>query len=274
MPTRFELLSSQLGSSKTLALDIGNSSIKGGLFRGTTLLNELHISTDPNVFNDATFAPLNPFLQKTNVLIGIASVVPEATTALTNYLQARHQPDPVHVHHAMRLPFQLGYTTPATLGVDRIAAAAGVWYAHRSPDAPKQPYISVDAGTAITYDVVDRHGTFLGGPIGAGPRLIQQMFRQGTAQLPHVPMEMPPFAVGRSTVSALQAGMMFGFIDSVRGMLNRIAHELGEKPQIVLTGGWCNLLTTHLSHIHAVDQQLVLKGILALTRDPALVALT
>jgi type III pantothenate kinase len=120
--------------------------------------------------------------------------------------------------------------------------------------------IVVDAGTAVTCEVVHRDGVYQGGTIAAGPALARQALQSGTAQLPAVPLDLPDDPVGRSTQTALQSGIMWSLVDGVQGMTDRLASTLPDAPQIVVTGGWGDLLARHLdTSSHA--PHLVLHGI-------------
>ena len=95
----------------------------------------------------------------------------------------------------------------------------------------------------------------------AGPGLVRDALSRGTAQLPPVSLALPATPVGRSTAEALQAGILFGFLDGVRGMLGRLHHHLGARPIVVATGGWADFLKAHLDEIDHVEPHLVLHGI-------------
>jgi type III pantothenate kinase len=155
----------------------------------------------------------------------------------------------------MDLPFALDYETPDTLGTDRLAAAAAGWvyYGRVTP----QSIVVVDAGTAVNYEVIHRDGIYQGGAIAAGPALMREALRAGTAQLPDVPMAFPDQSVGRSTRTALPTGIMSGLVDSVRGM--------SDSPRLVLTGGWSQLLADHLKAEAQHAPHLVLRGVRLLT---------
>lgn len=189
---------------------------------------------------------------------GICSVVPASTERLTRVLGARGL-RVTTVGCRMRLPIEMAYLTPETLGADRLAAAAAAWVIHGSEK--RRSVVALDAGTALTYEVVDRDGTYLGGAIGPGPALMQGALHRETAQLPDVPLELPDKPIGRSTVEAIQAGIMYGFIESVRGLLRRIDEALGEETVVVATGGWGRFLRGHLDEVDAFDAHLVLQGV-------------
>jgi type III pantothenate kinase len=242
-----------------LALDIGNSAVKGGFFEGVELRHAfrqvLHRQDTEARWDEALS---EAWTGRAVTAAGIASVVPDGTARLLSLLQRRMSGPITVVDPALPLPFRMGYHTPETLGRDRLAAAAATWVRYGSP---ARSVVALDAGTAVTYDVVARSGVFLGGAIGPGPALLQQALHRGTAQLPEVPLALPEEVVGRSTREALQSGILYGFLDSVDGMLRRIAGRLGEPPVVVATGGWAPLLHEHLDGITEVDPYLVLHGV-------------
>jgi type III pantothenate kinase len=244
-----------------LVIDIGNSAAKGAFFTGEVLHDPFRVEQHSE--SGAWEATLAERLRDRPVArIGIASVVPSVTTMLAPLLHRLTGAEAQVIRHTMRLPFRLAYETPHTMGTDRLAAAAAAWTGYgTAPDGTARPVVALDAGTAVTYEVVDRDGVFLGGTIGAGPRLLRDALNSGTAQLPAVPLELPPTPIGRSTQEALQAGILFGFVDGVRGLLARLPDTLGEEPFVVATGGWATFLHTHLDEIDHVDPHLVLRGI-------------
>ncbi len=247
-----------------LALDIGNTAIKGGLFDGTALDRTFRIQTDAAASVPAYRHALRHHLGGAEVeRVGIASVVPAVTALVAEAAQAETMRLPLVVSHRLALPFAMGYETPDTLGTDRLAAAAGAWTRFRD-GATERPLVVVDAGTAVTLEVVSADGVFLGGTIGAGPDLVRRALARGTAQLPEVDARLPRRAVGRSTKEALQAGLMWPFVDGVRRLLDRVADELGAEPLVVATGGWSALLAQHVDAVDHVEPDLVLHGVRAI----------
>ena len=124
--------------------------------------------------------------------------------------------------------------------------------------------IALDAGTALTLDAIRADGVFLGGSIGPGPNLLVRALHAGTAQLPIVPLVLPEQPVGRTTQEAIQVGVMWGFLESARGLLRRLAEALGDDPIVVATGGWGALLSERLADVHRYNPHLVLHGVRAL----------
>ncbi len=242
-----------------LVFDIGNSALKGGLFDGPTLTRTFRVELSRPDWPEALQGHLGDL---TISRAGAASVVPAATQQVAAAVEAACGVPLQVIRHTMYLPFRLAYKTPHTLGTDRLAAAAAAWTLFGSDEEDRwRPVVSLDAGTAITYEVVDRSGTFLGGAIAPGPHLLRRALKDGTAQLPEMPLEQPATPIGRSTQEALQAGVMHGFVDAVAGMLARVETELGEAPFVVATGGWGLFLARHLTGIHHAEPHLVLHGV-------------
>ena len=246
-----------------LTLDIGNSAVKGGFFEDDRLIDSFRIPLHGEGEEGSWQAGFETQVQGRSITrAALTSVVPAETPDVVALVERLTGVRAEVIHHQMRLPFTLAYETPQTMGVDRLAAAAAAWILYGHPDTPTpRSVVALDAGTAVTYEVVDRTGVFRGGTIGAGPRLIRKALARGTAQLPAVPLDLPPTPIGRSTQEALQAGIMYAFLDSVCGMLDRIGQTLGERPFVVATGGWRDVLNTHLDAVDHVDPHLVLHGI-------------
>jgi type III pantothenate kinase len=235
-----------------LTLDIGNSAVKGGLFEGPELVRIFSVSRDavdtgsrprPPAWREALSSPLS---DASINQIGLASAVPDTATAVIEALSDLADASVTHVSPTSSLPFELGYETPNTLGADRLAAAAAGWVHFGRVESPPRSVIVVDAGTAVTCEVVHREGIYRGGTIGAGPGLVRRALRSGTAQLPTVPLNLPEDPVGHSTQTALQSGITWGLVDGVRGMIDRLGATLPDDPKTVLTGGWGSLLADHL----------------------------
>lgn len=244
----------------TLALDIGNTAVKGGLFDDDDLVRTFRFETDAGASVPAYRHALRHRLGGDEVQrAGIASVVPAVTQRLAEAVHAETLALPLVVQPTLALPFDLAYETPETLGTDRLAAAAGAHALFRAEH--DGPLVTVDAGTAVTVEVVSADDVFLGGAIGVGPDLVRRALARDTAQLPDVPPALPRRAIGRSTRGSIQSGLLFPFLDGVRGLLTRIIDELDGQPLVVATGGWGALLTEHLDAIDRVEPNLVLHGV-------------
>lgn len=238
-----------------LSFDIGNSAIKVGLFAEDQLAGTFRSSHDLNELSDRLASAIG---DRPVRRAGVASVVPAITEAVRAMLESRGLPVQV-IRSNTPLPFKLSYTTPETLGSDRLAVAAAAWVLFgRGHD---RAVVAIDAGTACTLEAIDREGIYRGGIIAAGPGLIAHALGTKTAQLPEIRLEVPDQTIGRSTTEAIQSGVMHGFIESVRGLLRKTQEALGEPPFVVVTGGWSSLLLDAIEEIDASDPDLVLRGI-------------
>jgi type III pantothenate kinase len=249
-----------------LALDIGNSAVKAGLFSDETLARVFSVEPPPDGASDAASwreAFASALGDAPVEHVGLVSVVPARTAAIARALRILTGASITTVAPEMRLPFALNYDTPDTLGTDRLAAAAAGWVQYGRPSA--RSVLVVDAGTAVNYEVVHRDGIYRGGAIGPGPALMRDALRAGTAQLPDIPLRLPETPTGTSTQTALQSGVLWGLIDSVQGMTRRLAAPLPDAPWLLLTGGWGEALADHLDAEAEHAPHLVLHGVRVLT---------
>ena len=238
-----------------LALDIGNSHVKAGLHDGAAWAR---IERFPTAAIEA--GRLGAFVEEAEVEgAGLASVVPSATEPLATAVRHLTGRAPVVVHAGMALPFRMAYATPDTLGADRLAAAAAAWLLLGKTEA--RPVAALDAGTAITTEVLTAEGVYLGGAIAPGPALLRRALASETAQLPGVDWPAAPFGIGDSTHTAIQAGLSALVADGVAGLLRRAEAEVGARPFVVATGGWADWLARHVAAIDRVEPALVLDGV-------------
>jgi type III pantothenate kinase len=173
----------------------------------------------------------------------LSSVVPVKLKRYAGILTDRGI-DTISVSAGINLPFKIGYRTPDTLGADRIAGAAGALAYVRAEMPGRKNVVSVDAGTAVTFDIVSADGTFLGGPIAPGPELLRKAVASGTATLPTVDLYMPESVVTGSSEDAVRAGIMVGFVEGALGILRQINDQLEGETIAVFSGGWGQLLAS------------------------------
>ncbi len=184
----------------------------------------------------------------------ICSVVPRTAAMIAEAVDAKvHQLGP-----DSPMPLTLDYPEPATLGADRIAnviAAAAF--------APL-PCVVLDFGTAVTFDVLEageEHPRFAGGVIAPGLGAMAEYLGRNTALLPALEPRKAAHAIGRSTQEALHAGSYYGYCGLVRGILQALSEELGEKPYVIATGGDAEMLASWLPEINCVRPRLTFEGL-------------
>jgi type III pantothenate kinase len=205
-----------------LALDIGNTRTKIGLFQGEKLVEK-------RVWAHDSPAEWATFLEQTKAEKAIFCSVAEPNEALENALRTRF--DTWELTHETPLPFRNAYRTPHTLGKDRLAASAGAQALF-----PGKNCLVVDCGTCIKYELLSADGTYLGGNIAPGAAMRLRAMHHFTARLPEAPMQMPDQPLGDSTESALQNGALRGAALEIQGFVQLFSQQLAPL-QVVLTGG-------------------------------------
>lgn len=243
-----------------LALDIGNNAVKGGFFRDERVTSTFRVPTGSPEWKDELRGRLT---KQDFARAAMCSVVPALTKEVSALVQSVTGSAPLIINHQARLPFEAAYEAPETLGTDRLAAAAAAYARYGRPQ--RRSLIVVDAGTAVTYEVINREGVYLGGAIGPGPRVLAQSLHDGTAQLPATLHRQPDSPIGRTTVEAVESGVWWAFIDSVAGMIARLEQSLDEVPLRIATGGESRRLESAGVSFHHLDPLLVLRGIALLT---------
>ena len=239
-----------------LALDVGNSSVKAAVWDGGAWSPVTRFPAD-DADGAAWAERLAPWVGADAV--GVASVVPRVTGPLAAAARAVTGAEPVVVSAALPLPFRMAYRTPRTLGADRLAAAVAAWALGGG-----RAVVALDAGTAITTDVVTAEPAYLGGAIAPGPDLLRRALARDTGQLPETEWTAPASPVGASTAEAVQAGLSVMVLDGVAGLLRRTLDAVGGDALVVATGGWAPWLAGHLA-VDRVEPTLVLDGVRRLT---------
>ena len=144
---------------------------------------------------------------------------------------------------------------PREVGADRIVNAASAHHLYGGP------VIIVDLGTATTFDTVSREGDYLGGAIAPGIITATEALFMRSAMLPRVELTHPKQAIGTNTISAMQSGIIFGYVGLIEGIVARIQQELGEKAKVVATGGYADLIAKETAVIDVVNPNLTLIGL-------------
>lgn len=246
-----------------LAVDIGNSQTCFGIFddgEGTELKTSWRFETKPSRTSDEYGSLLFPLLARAGLsdkwsAIALASVVPTADFSFETFCKNYWHQIPFKIHPGMSCEVKLNVDVPSEVGADRIANAA--YALHHM----KLPAIIVDYGTATTIDVVSKERAFVGGAILPGVRLGVESLGAKTSKLPRVDLEFPKNVIGRNTVDCIRSGALYGYCDLIDGLLTRTVSELGEKADIVLTGGLSSLFHGRLSHSTRLVPEVTLEGI-------------
>ena len=244
-----------------LAVDIGNTSIAIGVFEGEKLRTTWRMATNIQHMADeyATFL-LNILshqgLYTSNITeIAMCSVVPPLITTFIDLAQRYFHVTPLVVGAGVRTGVKIRMDNPREVGADRIADAAAAHHLYGGP------VVIIDLGTATTFGIVSKEGDYIGGIIATGIATAAEALVTRTAQLPRVELTRPKHVIGTNTIAAMQSGIIFGYVSLVEGMLARIEKELGEKPTVVATGGYAQLIANETKVINNVNLDLTLIGL-------------
>jgi type III pantothenate kinase len=244
-----------------LAVDIGNTHTVVGIFKGEKLLADWRLASSAHRTADEQWLIIKSFLVESAISssdikgVGISSVVPDLTVIFETLAKKYLRVEPMTVHAALDLGMPILYKDPAVVGADRLCNALAGMKKYGTP------LIILDFGTATTFDVVSKNGEYLGGVIALGLESAAAELHRRAAMLPKIPLQFPPQVIGRDTVSSMQAGIMFGAIDAVEGIVRRIRRELGTEARVIATGGLSSVVANHTKVIEACEPSLVLEGI-------------
>lgn len=242
-----------------LAIDIGNSATKFGVFDGEILSSKFSIPTN----RESTFADLRASIgDKLNYQFTEAvacSVVPQIDPSVKEFVQGTFGIDARFIDSTFDFGLKIDYES-AALGSDRLvnAFAAVTGYG--------KPCIVCSLGTATTIDAVNSSGEFLGGVIAPGMRTMARALSLGTAKLPEVDIEKPSSVIGRTTAGSIRSGIFYGQLAMIEGLVERISAEMGEKAAVVATGGFASMLAAESEVLEIVDENLLLGGLNLISR--------
>ena len=245
-----------------LTMDVGNTNIKTALFDGREMKQYWRISTSKTYSSDEYGLILVGLFQHAGLSmdcvqgIVMSSVVPTINFTLEHMCSNYFGLTPMIVAPGIRTGINLKYENPRELGSDRIANAVAVQAEYGGP------CIFIDFGTATTFGAIDRQGAFVGGCICPGIKLTSEALVSGTAKLPRFELVRPDHVISRTTVTNLQAGVIYGYIGQVDYLVQRFRKELGAPDALVVaTGGMARLVAEEAGIIDKLDGILTLKGL-------------
>ena len=244
-----------------LALDVSNTTIKAGVFRGAEIMADWRFATERARLADEYGMLLLSLLahagHRPQEVTGIClcSVVPPLTGILEQTCSLYFEQKPLTVDVGVKTGVKIRYDNPREVGADRVVDAAAVYRFYGGPAC------IVDFGTATTFDGISREGDYLGGAIAPGIGIAAEALFSRAARLTRVHLIRPPRAIGGNTVHSLQSGLLFGYVGLVEGMVARFRAELGEGMRVIGTGGLAELIARETDVIEVVDPWLTLKGL-------------
>jgi type III pantothenate kinase len=239
-----------------LAIDVGNTQTVLGLFEGAELERHWRLATEAQRTGDELRLLLGGLLELGAIDgISLSCVVPALVRSYEELAATVDVPLLV-VGPGTKTGIPLRHDAPREIGPDRIANAVAALERHGAP------CIVVDFGTSTNFDVVSAQGEYVGGVLAPGIEVSMDALFERAARLLKVDFVEPPSPIGKTTATALQSGLVYGFAGQVDGIVTRIRDELGdESAQVVATGGLAELIAPHAKTIDRVDPFLTLEGL-------------
>ncbi len=244
-----------------LTMDIGNTNIKTALFDGEKMVSYWRISTNRTMTSDE-YGMLLCNLFSHNKLdisdvsgIVLSSVVPTINYTIEHMCQTYFGRQPMFVAPGVKTGIHIKYENPRELGSDRIANAVACNEIYGGP------CIFIDFGTATSFGVISEKSEFLGGVICPGLKVTADALVERTAKLPRFELVKPPSVIGKTTVTNLQSGILYGHIGMVNYLIRRMKEELNRDCKVIATGGMAVMVKEDAPEIDVLDGLLTLKGL-------------
>ncbi|MCT4478320.1 type III pantothenate kinase [Peribacillus sp. NPDC101481] len=242
-------------------LDVGNTNTVLGVYDEDILKYHWRIETNRHKTEDEYGMIIKSLLQHEGLSfdqfdgIIISSVVPPIMFALERMCKKYFGIKPLIVGPGIKTGLNIKYENPREVGADRIVnAVAGI-------QEYGSPLIIVDFGTATTYCYINEDKQYMGGAIAPGINISTEALYSKAAKLPRIEISRPEGIIGKNTVSAMQAGILYGYVGQVEGIVNRIKAQSNLEPTVIATGGLATLIANESTVIDVVEPFLTLKGL-------------
>jgi len=244
-----------------LVIDVGNSNTVLGTYNGKKLMSDWRIVTDKDrtvdeyamlVHNLFNLAGMN-FDQLSAVMI--SCVVPPMLNSLDALCRKYFNLIPLVVGPGVKTGMPILYDNPKEVGADRIVNAVAAY------DKWHCGMIVVDFGTATTFDVISAAGEYLGGAIAPGVGISAEALFARASKLPRVEFSRPAQVVAKNTVNSMQAGIFYGYVGLVEGLVSRMRQEVGQPLKVIATGGLAASIAGASDMIDSIEPFLTLEGL-------------
>ncbi|PLR91889.1 type III pantothenate kinase [Bacillus sp. T33-2] len=241
--------------------DIGNTNIVLGVYEQEQLKHHWRIETNRHKTEDEYGMIIKSLFDYVGLSfkdidgIIISSVVPPIMFALERMCQKYFHLKPLVVGPGIKTGLNIKYENPREVGADRIVNAVAAIHEYGSP------LIIVDFGTATTYCYINEQKQYMGGAIAPGINISTEALYSKAAKLPRIEISRPDDIIGKNTVAAMQAGILYGYVGQVEGIVKRMKAKSEAIPTVIATGGLANLISAESNIIDVVDPYLTLKGL-------------
>lgn len=238
-----------------LAIDIGNTNTKLGVFDHETLVAKISIPTSREITSDVIARVLADKITQPIDAAIISSVVVEADDAFREYVVSNFGVATTFVRHDLDFGFKIDYQPAEDAGTDRLVNALAAIEKYGAP------CIVCSFGTAMTIDVVNERRELTGGLIAPGMKTLAAALELTTSKLPRVEIKQPDKVIQNTTVGAIQSGIVYGYFGMVDCLLTAVKKEAGDDMKVIATGGFAQMIAENIDHIDFVDKDLTLDGL-------------
>jgi type III pantothenate kinase len=252
---------SALVDSMLLVIDIGNSNTVLGLYDGETLRKNWRITTSKTRTVDEYAILIDRLFGLSEIRftdvgdVIISCVVPPLLNPFVSLCREYFDKKPYVVGPGVKTGMPILYDNPKEVGADRIVNAVAAYEKYR------RSLIVVDFGTATTFDCISGKGEYLGGAIAPGVAISAEALFERASKLPRVDLSRPPQVIAKNTVNSMKAGIFYGYVGLVDGIVSRMKEESGESSLVVATGGLATLISVDSKVIDEVEPMLTLEGL-------------
>ena len=246
-----------------MVIDIGNTNVVVGLFHGDDLVQDWRLYTDPRRTDDEYTSILRSLFRDSGIVPAsidraiISSVVPSLNDTIVGMIKKMTGKTAVILDPSLyyRLPVTVPESALHEIGSDIVCDAVAAYARYQSA------CIVLDFGTALTFTAIDTDASIRGVAITPGlGTAVKALFRD-TAQLPSVPLEVPPSSLGTNTIHAIQAGVVLGYQGLVESLVRRMRADMGSEAPVIVTGGLSHVLASVTDIFDVTDPMLTLKGL-------------
>jgi type III pantothenate kinase len=245
-----------------LAIDIGNTNIKLGIFDGDELKDSTRLSSSTHKTSDEYYLSIKDlFLTKGIAFSDIDGVIMSSVNPNLNYtfehlISVYFHQKPMVVGSGIKTGLNIRYDNPKEVGADRIVNSVAAYHTYGGP------CVVIDCGTATTFNVVSEKGEFVGGAISFGLKSSADALSQKASKLPKIELVKPEKAIGKSTITNMQSGIINGYIGMVEYIVKKLKAEMNaENVKVIATGGLSEIVSADSDIIDVVDRTLTLRGL-------------
>lgn len=244
-----------------LVIDIGNTNITIGVYKGDELIGTYRLTTRFQRTSDEYGFMLLSFLNASSISVEdvqdiiISSVVPKINYSFTNSIIKYLHKNPIFVGPGVKTGIDIRIDNPSTLGADRLVDAVGAYYTYGGP------CLVIDFGTATTFDVVTQKAEFIGGATAPGIGICTNALSSQAAKLPEIEIQKPDKVIAKNTIKSMQAGIVYGYIGLTEYLIKKLKEEYGQDLKVISTGGLGRMIANETDLIDIYDADLTFKGL-------------